>query len=36
VRRKAMEQQQREGYTRKPVTPGEFSDWENEQVRVES
>ena len=35
VRRKAMEQKHREGYARRPVTPGEFSDWEDEQVWVE-
>jgi metal-responsive CopG/Arc/MetJ family transcriptional regulator len=27
-----MEQRHKEGYMRKPVKPGEFSDWENEQV----
>lgn len=26
------EQRHREGYTRYPVQPGEFSDWEDEQV----
>jgi metal-responsive CopG/Arc/MetJ family transcriptional regulator len=36
VRYKAMEQKHREGYARKPVTPGEFSDWEDEQIWVES
>ena len=35
VRRQAMEQKHREGYARRPVTPGEFSDWEDEQVWVE-
>ena len=29
-----MERQHREGYARKPVEPGEFSDWEDEQVWV--
>ena len=32
---KEMEQQHREGYARQPVRPGEFSDWEDEQVWVE-
>lgn len=36
VRRQAMERQHRQGYARKPVTLGEFSDWEDEQVWVES
>jgi len=27
-----MERRQREGYQRHPVQPGEFSDWEDEQV----
>jgi hypothetical protein len=27
-----MEEKQRQGYSRKPVEPGEFSDWEDEQV----
>ena len=35
MRHKAMEQKHREGYARKPVTPGEFSDWEDEQIWVE-
>jgi hypothetical protein len=26
------ERQHREGYERQPVEPGEFSDWEDEQV----
>ncbi|GJL56615.1 MAG: hypothetical protein NPIRA02_37470 [Nitrospirales bacterium] len=30
-----FEQKHREGYRRKPVKPGEFSDWEEEQVWVE-
>jgi metal-responsive CopG/Arc/MetJ family transcriptional regulator len=36
VRRQAMEQQQQAGYARQPVTPDEFSDWEDEQVWVAS
>ena len=35
VRRQAMERMHREGYARQPVQPGEFSDWEDEQVWVE-
>ena len=35
VRRQEMERQHREGYARQPVQPGEFSDWEDEQVWVE-
>jgi metal-responsive CopG/Arc/MetJ family transcriptional regulator len=35
VRRQAMERMHREGYARRPVQPGEFSDWEDEQVWVE-
>lgn len=31
MREKEMERRQREGYRRKPVKAGEFSDWENEQ-----
>ena len=31
-----LEQKQRAGYRRKPVKVHEFSDWENEQVWVES
>ena len=30
-----MESKHRAGYARKPVEPGEFSDWEDEQVWVE-
>ena len=30
-----LEQKHREGYHRKPVKRGEFSDWESEQVWVE-
>lgn len=32
LRRQAMERQHRQGYVRTPVTPGECSDWEDEQV----
>ena len=32
LREKEMERRHREGYRRKPVKPGEFSDWENEQA----
>ena len=32
VRVRDMESKHREGYKRKPVKPGEFSDWESEQV----
>ncbi len=32
VRRQDMERKHRQGYARKPVTRGEFSDWEDEQV----
>ena len=35
LRHQEMERKHREGYARKPVEPGEFSDWENEQVWVE-
>ena len=35
VRRQEMEWQHREGYTRQPAQPGEFSDCEDEQVWVE-
>jgi hypothetical protein len=31
-----MEQQHQAGYSRQPVTPDEFSDWENEQIWIES
>jgi hypothetical protein len=27
-----LEQKHRKGYLQNPVTPGEFSDWEDEQV----
>ena len=32
LRQRELERKHREGYERKPVQPGEFSDWENEQV----
>jgi metal-responsive CopG/Arc/MetJ family transcriptional regulator len=32
VRVKTLESRHREGYKRKPVKRGEFSDWESEQV----
>jgi metal-responsive CopG/Arc/MetJ family transcriptional regulator len=32
VRVRELEARQREGYRRKPVKRGEFSDWESEQV----
>jgi metal-responsive CopG/Arc/MetJ family transcriptional regulator len=35
VKRQALERQHREGYARRPVQPGEFSDWEDEQVWIE-
>ena len=35
VRIEAMERKHRQGYQQKPVRPGEFSDWEEEQVWVE-
>jgi metal-responsive CopG/Arc/MetJ family transcriptional regulator len=35
LRSREMERKHREGYSRQPVQPGEFSDWENEQVWVE-
>jgi metal-responsive CopG/Arc/MetJ family transcriptional regulator len=31
----AQEQQHREGYLRQPVNPGEFSDFEDEQVWID-
>ncbi|MCP4662468.1 MAG: ribbon-helix-helix protein, CopG family [bacterium] len=30
-----LEERHREGYRRHPVEPGEFSDWETEQVWVD-
>jgi metal-responsive CopG/Arc/MetJ family transcriptional regulator len=35
LRNREMEEKHRAGYARKPVQPGEFSDWENEQIWVE-
>jgi metal-responsive CopG/Arc/MetJ family transcriptional regulator len=35
VRTMELERQHREGYSRKPVRPGEFSVWESEQMWVE-
>lgn len=32
LKEREMEHRHREGYARKPVRPGEFSDWEDEQV----
>ena len=32
VRVRELESRQREGYKRKPVKRGEFSDWESEQI----
>jgi CopG family transcriptional regulator / antitoxin EndoAI len=32
VHEKALEDRQREGYRRRPVKRGEFSDWEKEQA----
>jgi len=35
INRQEMERRHREGYLHQPVVPGEFSDWEDEQVWVE-
>lgn len=35
IRYREMERKHRQGYERKPVKPGEFSDWEDEQVWAE-
>lgn len=35
IREKEMERKHLEGYIRKPVKRGEFSNWETEQVWVE-
>jgi len=35
IREKEMERKHRQGYIRKPVKHGEFSDWETEQVWVD-
>jgi Arc/MetJ-type ribon-helix-helix transcriptional regulator len=32
IREREMESRHRMGYERKPVEPGEFSDWEDEQA----
>jgi metal-responsive CopG/Arc/MetJ family transcriptional regulator len=32
---RSREEKHREGYRRKPVKPGEFSDWETEQAWVD-
>ncbi len=35
AKEKELECKHFEGYKRKPVKQGEFSDWENEQVRID-
>jgi metal-responsive CopG/Arc/MetJ family transcriptional regulator len=35
IARQELERRHREGYGRRPVQPGEFSDWEDEQVWVD-
>jgi metal-responsive CopG/Arc/MetJ family transcriptional regulator len=35
LRERELERQHRAGYERKPVQPGEFSEWEDEQVWVD-
>ena len=35
IREQEMEVRHREGYRQKPAKPGEFSDWEEEQVWVD-
>jgi Arc/MetJ-type ribon-helix-helix transcriptional regulator len=35
IEERDLERRQREGYLRHPVEPGEFSDWEDEQVWVD-
>lgn len=35
VTRQELEHRHRAGYGRRPVQPGEFSDWEDEQVWVD-
>ena len=32
IRLEALEEQHRRGYEQHPVSPGEFDDWETEQV----
>jgi metal-responsive CopG/Arc/MetJ family transcriptional regulator len=36
IREKEKENQHRQGYKRKPVKLGEFSDWEDEQVWIDT
>lgn len=35
LERSELERRQRQGYLRHPVKPGEFDDWEDEQVWVD-
>jgi metal-responsive CopG/Arc/MetJ family transcriptional regulator len=35
VAQQELEHRHREGYGRRPVQPGEFNDWEDEQVWVD-
>ncbi len=35
IRCREMERKHRQGYARQPVKPGEFGDWEDEQVWAE-
>ena len=35
LRERSLEEKQREGYRRKPVKRGEFSDWNGEQVWID-
>ncbi len=35
LREKSLEDRQKEGYRRRPVKRGEFSDWESEQVWID-
>jgi len=32
VKEKELERKHRDGYARNPIKPGEFSDWESEQI----
>lgn len=32
LKEQELERKHREGYRKKPVPPGEFSDWESEQI----
>jgi len=34
IKVRELEQKHRDGYLRKPVKPGEFDDWESEQVWI--